>query len=54
MILLEGTTGNTGISTCMVGAALGYKVIIVMPEGMSEERKNHPGLWSRVSADPRS
>ncbi|HHW62118.1 MAG TPA: PLP-dependent cysteine synthase family protein [Syntrophomonadaceae bacterium] len=39
MILLEGTTGNTGISTCMVGAALGYKVIIVMPEGMSEERK---------------
>lgn len=38
-ILLEGTTGNTGIATCMVGAALGYKVIIVMPEGMSEERK---------------
>ncbi|ADI02441.1 PLP-dependent cysteine synthase family protein [Syntrophothermus lipocalidus] len=39
MILLEGTTGNTGIATCMVGAAKGYKVIIVMPEGMSEERK---------------
>lgn len=39
MILLEGTTGNTGISTCMVGAAKGYQVIIVMPEGMSEERK---------------
>lgn len=39
MILLEGTTGNTGIGTCMVGAALGYPVIIVMPEGMSEERK---------------
>lgn len=38
-ILLEGTTGNTGIATCMVGAALGYKVIIVMPEGMSDERK---------------
>lgn len=38
-VLLEGTTGNTGIATCMVGAALGYKVIIVMPEGMSEERK---------------
>ncbi len=37
--LLEGTTGNTGIATCMAGAALGYKVIIVMPEGMSEERK---------------
>lgn len=39
MILLEGTTGNTGIATCMVGASKGYKVIIVMPEGMSEERK---------------
>lgn len=39
MILLEGTTGNTGIATCMVGAAKGYHVIIVMPEGMTEERK---------------
>ncbi|MGE5390494.1 MAG: cysteine synthase A [Deltaproteobacteria bacterium] len=39
MILLEGTTGNTGIATAMVGAAKGYRVIIVMPEGMSDERK---------------
>ncbi|MDD3895126.1 MAG: PLP-dependent cysteine synthase family protein [Syntrophomonadaceae bacterium] len=39
MTLLEGTTGNTGIATAMVGAAKGYPVIIVMPEGMSEERK---------------
>lgn len=39
MILLEGTTGNTGIATAMVGAAKGYRVIIVMPTGMSEERK---------------
>ncbi|MDD2619454.1 MAG: cysteine synthase A [Syntrophomonadaceae bacterium] len=39
MILLEGTTGNTGIATAMVGAAKNYRVIIVMPEGMSEERK---------------
>ncbi|NLV16743.1 MAG: cysteine synthase A [Syntrophomonadaceae bacterium] len=39
MILMEGTTGNTGIATCMVGAVKGYHVIIVMPEGMSEERK---------------
>lgn len=39
MILLEGTTGNTGIAAAMVGAAKNYRVIIVMPEGMSEERK---------------
>lgn len=39
MIILEGTTGNTGIAAAMVGAAKGYQVIIVMPEGMSEERK---------------
>ncbi|MEN6348551.1 MAG: cysteine synthase A [Syntrophomonas sp.] len=39
MILLEGTTGNTGIATAMVGAAKGYRVMIVMPQGMSEERK---------------
>ncbi|HLW46765.1 MAG TPA: cysteine synthase A [bacterium] len=39
MILMEGTTGNTGIATAMVGAAKGYRVIIVMPEGMSRERQ---------------
>ncbi len=39
MTIIEGTTGNTGIATAMVGAALGYPVVIVMPEGMSDERK---------------
>ncbi len=39
MVIIEGTTGNTGIATAMVGAAQGYRVIIVMPDGMSEERK---------------
>jgi cysteine synthase A len=39
MTLIEGTTGNTGIATAMVGAVKGYPVVIVMPEGMSDERK---------------
>ncbi|MCS7131996.1 MAG: cysteine synthase family protein, partial [Hadesarchaea archaeon] len=39
MTIIESTTGNTGISTAMMGAYLGYPVLIVMPEGMSEERK---------------
>src|SRR5438270_6622511 len=39
MTIIEGTTGNTGIATSMVGAARGYPVTIVMPAGMSDERK---------------
>ncbi len=39
MTIIEGTTGNTGIATSCVGAAKGYPVVIVMPDGMSEERK---------------
>src|SRR5438132_13335180 len=39
MSIIEGTTGNTGIATCCVGAAKGYPSVIVMPAGMSEQRK---------------
>ncbi|MEW6244836.1 MAG: cysteine synthase A [Bacillota bacterium] len=39
MRLIEGTTGNTGIATACIGAVFGYPVTIVMPAGMSEERK---------------
>lgn len=38
-IIVEPTSGNTGIGIALVGRAKGYQVRIVMPEGMSEERK---------------
>lgn len=38
-ILLDATSGNTGIAYAMVGAALGYRVALVMPENVSDERK---------------
>ncbi len=38
-IIVEPTSGNTGIGIALVGRLKGYKVRIVMPEGMSEERK---------------
>jgi cysteine synthase A len=38
MTLVIATTGNTGIAFAALGAALGYKVLIVIPEEMSEER----------------
>jgi cysteine synthase A len=38
-IIVEPSSGNTGIGLALVGGLKGYKVRIVMPEGMSEERK---------------
>lgn len=38
-IIVEPTSGNTGIGVALVGRLKGYSVRIVMPEGMSEERK---------------
>ena len=37
--IVEATSGNTGISLAMVGAARGYRVVLTMPDTMSKERR---------------
>lgn len=40
MTIVDPTSGNTGIALAMLGSQLGYKVLLVMPETMSIERRN--------------
>ena len=43
--IVEGTAGNTGIGLAMVGAALGYRVVIVMPRTQAQEKKDAVRLF---------
>jgi cysteine synthase len=39
-VIVEGTAGNTGIGLALVGAALGYRTVIVIPDTQSREKKD--------------
>ncbi len=39
MALIDSTSGNTGVAYAMLGAARGYRVVLVMPENVSDARK---------------
>jgi cysteine synthase A len=45
MVIIEATSGNTGIGLSLIGVQKGYRVICVMPENMSEERKKIIGAF---------
>src|SRR5260370_15199412 len=57
-IIVEGTAGNTGIGLALVGNALGFRSVIVIPDTQSQEKKDTLRLCGaelvEVPADPPS
>ncbi|MDR1816435.1 MAG: cysteine synthase family protein [Clostridiales Family XIII bacterium] len=54
MSIIDATSGNTGISYAMIGASLGYRVVLYMPANTSIERKKLIGYFGAeiVETDP--
>src|SRR6201998_3378223 len=53
--LIEATSGNTGIALAMVAALRGYKMILLMPENLSEERRQSMGAYgAKIMLTPKT
>ncbi|GAA4024869.1 cysteine synthase CysM [Actimicrobium antarcticum] len=53
--LIEATSGNTGIALAMVAAMRGYKMVLLMPENLSEERKQSMAAYgARIILTPKT
>lgn len=52
--ILEPTSGNTGISLAMAAKLKGYRIVCVMPENTSEERRQLLAMWgAEIISSPR-